>query len=76
MKEFLTITEEDFTNHTHKHTMKLSKADKLWNESELERLKPSPYNYRFTMTDGNDNKTLTIQINEETFQKIKRILTK
>lgn len=56
--------------------MKLSKSTILWNQSELDKLKPSPYDYRFKMTDGNHNKTMTIQINEETFQKIKRLLTK
>ena len=56
--------------------MKLSKSTILWNQSELDKLKPSPYDYQFKMTDGNDNKTMTIQINEETFQKIKRLLTK
>lgn len=55
--------------------MKLSKANILWNQDELDKLKPSPYNYRFRMNDGNDNTTKTIQINEETFQKIKRLLT-
>ena len=56
--------------------MKLSKSTILWNQSELDKLKPSPYDYRFKMTDGNENKTMTIQINEETFQKIKKLLTK
>jgi hypothetical protein len=56
--------------------MKLSKSTILWNQSELDKLKPSPYNYRFKMSDGNDNTTKTISINEETFQKIKRLLTK
>ena len=55
--------------------MKLSKADKLWNESELERLKPSPYHYNIKIHDGLGNSNKTITINEETFQKIKRLLT-
>ena len=56
--------------------MKLSKSAILWNQGELDKLKPSIYDYRFKMTDGNGNTTKTIQINEETFQKIKRLLTK
>jgi hypothetical protein len=55
--------------------MKLSKAEILWNESELERLKPSPYHYNIKIHDGHGNANKTISINEETFQKIKRLLT-
>ena len=56
--------------------MKLSKQNILWNQSELDKLKPSPYGYRFKMRDGNYNETLTIQIDEKTFKKIKKLLTK
>ena len=56
--------------------MKLSKSTILWNQGELDKLKPSPYDYRFKISDGNDNTTKTISINEETFQKIKKLLTK
>ena len=56
--------------------MKKSKSTILWNESELERLKPSPYNYIIKIQDGFGNSNKTISINEETFQKIKKLLTK
>jgi len=56
--------------------MKLSKSTILWNESELERLKPSPYHYNIKIHDGFGNSNKTISINEETFQKIKKLLTK
>lgn len=56
--------------------MKLSKSTILWNESELERLKPSSYHYNIKIHDGFGNSNKTISINEKTFQKIKKLLTK
>ncbi len=56
--------------------MKLSKSTILWNQGELDKLKPSIYDYCFRMTDGNGNTTKTIQIKEETFLRIYRLLTK
>ena len=56
--------------------MKLSKAEILWNESELERLKPSPYHYNLKIHDGHGNANKTISLNEVTVQKIKKLLTK
>jgi len=46
-----------------------------YNKGELDKLKPSIYNYTLKIRDGK-NSTKTIAVNEQTFQKLKTLLTK
>ena len=49
---------------------------KTYIKEELNILKPTVYNYRLNLSDGEGNKTKTISIDEKQLNAIKELLTK
>jgi len=49
---------------------------KTYIKEELNILKPTVYNYRLNLSDGEGNKTKTISIDEKQLNSIKELLTK